>query len=97
MKLFRGEISAAIVTLEAAQALFSNTHILGLRCFTSSMYGMGLRLSEGLNLKLADCEAVRHRVHIRDSKSDGNRFAPLPEVTPIFGNRLNFECLTVNG
>jgi integrase len=49
--------------------------------FYFTVYSMGLRLSEGLALKVADIDAVRHRVHIRASKGNRDRFVPLPEVT----------------
>ena len=32
-------------------------------------------------MKVADIDAVRNRVHIRDSKGNRDRFVPLPEVT----------------
>jgi site-specific recombinase XerD len=70
-----------IVTVEEAQALFCHTHILSYRVFFFTLYSMGLRLSEGLNLKLADIDAARHRVHIRDSKGNRDRFVPLPEAS----------------
>ena len=70
-----------IVTIEQAQLLFSNTRILSYRVFFFTLYSMGLRLSEGLALKVADIDAVRHRMHVRDSKGNRDRFVPLPEVT----------------
>lgn len=70
-----------IVTIDEAQTLFSHTRILSYRVFYFTLYSMGLRLSEGLNLKLADIDAVRHRVHIRDSKGNRDRFVPLPVAT----------------
>ena len=42
---------------------------------------MGLRLSEGLALKVGDIDADRHRVHIRDSKGNRDRLVPLPGIT----------------
>jgi len=42
---------------------------------------MGLRLSEGLQLTVGDIDDDRHRVHIRDSKGNKDRFVPLPNVT----------------
>ena len=53
-----------IVTVEEAQALFSATRTLSYRVFYFTLYSMGLRLSEGLALKVGDIDAVRHRVHI---------------------------------
>jgi integrase/recombinase XerD len=70
-----------IVTVEEAQALFCATRTLSYRVFYFTLYSLGLRLSEGLALKVADIDAVRHRVHIRDSKGNRDRFVPLPEVT----------------
>lgn len=70
-----------IVTVEEAQALFAATRTLSYRVFFFVVYSMGLRLSEGLALTVADIDAVRHRVHIRDSKGNRDRFVPLPEAT----------------
>ncbi len=70
-----------IVTVEEAQALFCATRTLSYRVFYFTLYSMGLRLSEGLALKVADIDAVRHRVHIRDSKGNRDRLVPLPSPT----------------
>ena len=70
-----------IVTVEEAQRLFAATRTLSYRVFYFTLYSMGLRLSEGLALKVGDIDAVRHRVHIRDSKGNRDRFVPLPEAT----------------
>lgn len=42
---------------------------------------MGLRLSEGLALKVGGIDEARHRVHIRDSKGNRDRLVPRPEAT----------------
>jgi len=42
---------------------------------------LGLRLSEGLALSVADIDAQRGRVQIRDSTGNRDRFAPLPTAT----------------
>jgi integrase/recombinase XerD len=70
-----------IVTIEEAQALFAATRTLSYRVFYFTLYSLGLRLSEGLALTVADIDAVRQRVHIRDSKGNRDRFVPLPQVT----------------
>ena len=70
-----------IVTVEQAQRLFSATRTLSYRVFYFTVYSMGLRLSEGLALKVGDIDATRHRVHVRDSKGNRDRFVPLPEAT----------------
>ena len=70
-----------IVTVEEAQALFAATRVLSYRVFYFTVYSMGLRLSEGLALKVGDIDAVRLRVHVRDSKGNRDRLVPLPTAT----------------
>jgi len=70
-----------IVTVEEAQRLFMATRTLSYRVFYFTVYSLGLRLGEGLRLKVGDIDAHRQRVHIRDSKGNKDRFVPLPETT----------------
>ena len=49
--------------------------------FFFTLYSLGLRLSEGLALSVADIDAQRARVQIRDSKGNRDRFVPLPAAT----------------
>ena len=70
-----------IVTVQQAQALFAATRILSYRVFFFTVYSLGLRLSEGLALSVADIDAERGRVQIRDSKGNRDRFVPLPAAT----------------
>ena len=67
-----------IVTMEEAQQLFMSTRKLSYRVFYFTIYSMGLRLGEGLNLELADIDATRMRVHIRNAKGNKDRLVPLP-------------------
>lgn len=70
-----------IVTVEEAQRLFARTRTLSYRVFYFTLYSLGLRLSEGLALKVGDIDAQRRRVHVRDSKGNRDRFVPLPDAT----------------
>lgn len=70
-----------IVTLDEAQRLFLATRTLSYRVFYFTVYSLGLRLGEGLRLKVGDIDASRQRVHIRDAKGNKDRLVPLPEVT----------------
>jgi site-specific recombinase XerD len=70
-----------IVTVEEAQRLFMATHTVSYRVFFFTLYSLGLRLGEGLNLKVGDIDAQRLRVHIRDAKGNKDRLVPLPETT----------------
>jgi site-specific recombinase XerD len=70
-----------IVTVEEAQRLFAATRTLSYRVFYFTLYSLGLRLAEGLALKVGDIDAQRRRVHVRDSKGNRDRFVPLPDAT----------------
>lgn len=70
-----------IVTVAEAQRLFATTRTLSYRVFYFTLYSLGLRLGEGLALKVGDIDATRRRVHVRDAKGNRDRFVPLPEAT----------------
>ncbi len=67
-----------IVTIKEAQQLFMSTRRLSYRVFYFTIYSMGLRLGEGLNLEVGDIDATRMRVHIRNAKGNKDRLVPLP-------------------
>lgn len=70
-----------IVTVDEARQLFAATRVVSYRVFYFTLYSLGLRLGEGLALKIGDIDAERRRVHIRDAKGNRDRFVPLPEAT----------------
>ena len=70
-----------IVTVEQAQALFSATRTLSYKVFFFTLYSLGLRLGEGLALRVGDIDAARSRVHIRNAKGNRDRLVPLPVAT----------------
>lgn len=70
-----------ILTVQQAQLVFAHTRILSYRVFYFTLYSMGLRLSEGLALRVGDIDADRQRVHIRDAKGNRDRLVPLPAIT----------------
>ena len=70
-----------IVTVEEARRLFAATHVASYRVFFFTLYSLGLRLGEGLRLTVADIDAARERVHVRDAKGNKDRLVPLPRAT----------------
>jgi integrase/recombinase XerD len=70
-----------IVTVAEAGKLFTMTRTLSYRVFFFTLYSLGLRLGEGLRLTVADIDAARMRVHIRDAKGNKDRLVPLPVAT----------------
>lgn len=70
-----------ILSVEQAQALFAATRVLSYRVLFFTLYSLGLRLGEGLALTVADIDATRMRVHVRDAKGNRDRLVPLPAAT----------------
>ncbi|MBK5971163.1 Tyrosine recombinase XerD [Thiorhodovibrio litoralis] len=77
----RGQRLPDILTVEEAQRVMQATRVLSYRVFFFTLYSLGLRLGEGLRLTVADIDAARRRVHIRDAKGRKDRLVPLPETT----------------
>ena len=70
-----------IVTVDEAQRLFLATRVLSYRVFYFTLYSLGLRLGEGLALKVGDIDVARLRVQVRDAKGNRDRLVPLPQAT----------------
>lgn len=70
-----------ILSIKQVNQLITATTVIDYRVFFFTAYSMGLRLSEGINLKIGDIDAGNMRVHIRDSKGNKDRFVPMPHKT----------------
>ena len=70
-----------IVTVEQMQRIVDATRVLSYRVFFFTLYSMGLRLGEGLQLRVGDIDADRMRLHVRDAKGNRDRLVPLPART----------------
>lgn len=70
-----------ILSTEQLNRLFAATNRLSYRVFFFTIYSMGLRLGEGINLTIGDIDSHNMRVHIRDAKGNKDRLVPLPENT----------------
>lgn len=51
------------------------------RVCLSTIYSCGLRLQEGINLRVADIDSGRSLLHVRHGKGAKDRYVPLPERT----------------
>lgn len=70
-----------IVTPAEANQLFKATNKLSYKVFFYTIYSLGLRLGEGIKLKVGDIDSTHMRVHIRNAKGNKDRLVPLPENT----------------
>ena len=70
-----------ILTPEQLGVVISATKKQRYQVFFLTLYSMGLRLSEGLNLTVSDIDSETMQVHIRNGKGGKDRFVPLPTRT----------------
>lgn len=70
-----------IVSTGQVQAIVDHTRVISYRVFFFTLYSLGLRLGEGLALTVADIDADRMRVQVRNAKGNRDRLVPLPETT----------------
>ena len=70
-----------ILTPKQVDDVINQTKQLRYQVFFMTLYSMGLRLSEGLNLTIHDIDKSTMLVHVRDGKGGKDRMVPLPELT----------------
>ncbi|MBC7193719.1 site-specific integrase [Marinobacter sp.] len=70
-----------VLSPEEIGRLISRTRKLNYQVYFLTTYSLGLRLSEALNLTIADVDSHLMRVHVRCGKGRKDRFVPLPLMT----------------
>ena len=70
-----------VLTIEQVHSLIAATTTLRMRTYFWTVYSLGLRLNEGLNLQVSDVDAQRGLVHIHRGKGAKDRYLPLPLTT----------------
>jgi len=70
-----------VLSLPEVVAIVSHTRKLRYQTYYWVTYSLGLRLSESLNLTVADIDSHLIRVHLRFTKGYKDRFVPLPQST----------------
>ena len=70
-----------VLSLHEIELIINATRKLSYQTYFLVTYSLGLRLSEALNLKVSDIDSHLMRVHLRFTKSQKDRFVPLPQVT----------------
>jgi len=70
-----------ILSISEVQAIINATRKLKYQVYYLTTYSLGLRLSEALNLTVADIDSHLMQVHLRHTKSKKDRFVTLPQAT----------------
>ncbi|NOX09941.1 MAG: integron integrase [Gammaproteobacteria bacterium] len=67
--LSRAEVNSLLVQMKSIHKLI-----------TSLLYGTGMRLLEGLRLRVQDIDFDYHRIHVHQAKGKKDRYVPLPNT-----------------
>lgn len=70
-----------VLSRDEVHKLVHNIRLLRYRVCLTTIYSCGLRLSEGIHLKVEDIDADRGFISIRQSKGNKDRNVPLPQKT----------------
>ena len=70
-----------ILTVEEVDRIMATLDRFRFRVCLFAIYSLGLRLSEGVGLKVEDIDSARMLVHIRNAKGNKDRMVPLPRHT----------------
>ena len=68
-----------ILSKGEVKLILKNTNNIKHKAILATIYGMGLRISEALNLKINDIDSDRMLVHIKNAKGKKDRIVMLPE------------------
>lgn len=72
-----------VLTVDEVYRIICKVRKLRYKVCLFSIYSMGLRMGEGLRLRVGDIDSKRMLVHIRKGKGGRDRFVPLPDATLI--------------
>lgn len=70
-----------VLTVEEVRRLIGAVRTLHNRTYLWTVYSLGLRLQEGLNLQVGDVDGRRMLVHVHRGKGAKDRYIPLPART----------------
>jgi site-specific recombinase XerD len=77
----RGNKLPVVLSREEVTKVLTNIRVLRHRACLTLIYSCGLRLKEGIGLKVNQIDSRRMLIHIKDAKAGRERYVPLPEST----------------
>jgi len=82
-----------VLTKEEVHLILDSFKRPNYRAFFATLYGLGLRLEEGLNLKVPDIDAKRMLVRVHRGKGAKDRYVPLPMPTLLILRDYSYLAL----
>jgi integrase/recombinase XerD len=81
LKIPRSHTLPDVLTREEVHRLIDATRTTHNQTYFWTLYSLGLRMSEGLNLQVGDIDSARRMVHVHRGKGARDRYVPLPPRT----------------
>ena len=81
MKLQSSKTLPEVLTIKQVHRIIDACTTMRIGVYFWTVYSMGLRLEEGLNLQVGDLDAERGLVHVHRGKGAKDRYVPLPSST----------------
>ena len=81
LRIPRAKTLPDVLSIAEVRRLIDAAHRLWLKTYLWTVYSLGLRLQEALNLQVGDIDSSRMLVHIHRGKGAKDRFVPLPART----------------
>jgi len=70
-----------VLSVEEVRKVLGCIRLPRYRVCLSTIYSCGLRLQEGIRLKVQDIDSARMMIHVRHGKGNKDRYVPLPDRT----------------
>jgi len=83
LRLPKQKTLPAVMTIDEVHRLIAAVKQHRNAAYFWTVYSLGLRLEEGLNLQIGDLDAQRMMVHVHRGKGAKDRYLPLPESTLV--------------
>ena len=81
LKIPNSKTLPEVITIRQVHQIIDAVRVERIATYLWTVYSMGLRLEEGLNLQVGDIDAARGLVHIHRGKGAKDRYVPLPTST----------------
>lgn len=70
-----------VLSQEEVRRVLGRVYQLRYRVCLSTIYSCGLRISEGISLKVTEIDSGRMLIHVHKGKGAKDRYVPLPQLT----------------
>jgi site-specific recombinase XerD len=81
MKLQHAKTLPEVITIKQVHQIMDTASEHRIAVYLWTVYSLGLRMQEGLNLQVGDIDAQRMMVHVHRGKGAKDRYIPLPTST----------------